>query len=149
VSSGPDARAHGARRRAREVAFRVAYQADMAGDGYAQAWELRREHEDELTSDQLGLITDVVGLLESSALQIDDELRSAIEQRWDVARLAATDRAVLRVAVAELLARPGSPARVVLDEAIEIARTFGSEESGRFVNGVLDRAARHLRPAEF
>ena len=138
-----------ARRHAREVAFRVAYQADMAGDGYAQAWELRREHEDELTSDQLGLITDVVGLLESSALQIDDELRSAIEQRWDVARLAATDRAVLRVAVAELLARPGSPARVVLDEAIEIARTFGSEESGRFVNGVLDRAARHLRPAEF
>ena len=149
MSSGSDARAHGARRRAREVAFRVAYQADMAGDGYAQAWELRREHEDELTSDQLGLITDVVGLLESSALQIDDELRSAIEQRWDVARLAATDRAVLRVAVAELLARPGSPARVVLDEAIEIARTFGSEESGRFVNGVLDRAARHLRPAEF
>jgi N utilization substance protein B len=38
---------------------------------------------------------------------------------------------------------------VVLDEAIEIARTYGSEESGRFVNGVLDRAARRLRPAEF
>jgi N utilization substance protein B len=66
-----------------------------------------------------------------------------------MARLAATDRAVLRVSVAELLARAGSPARVVLDEAIDIARTFGSAESGRFVNGVLDRAARRLRPAEF
>jgi N utilization substance protein B len=119
----------------------------MAGDTYAQAWELRREQEDELTSDPLGLITDLVGLLESSAPKIDDELRAAIAQRWDVARLAATDRAVLRVAGAELLARPGSPARVVLDEAIEIARTFGSEESGRFVNGALDRAARHPRPA--
>jgi N utilization substance protein B len=141
--------ATGARRRAREVAFRVAYQADVAGDGYAQAWALRREQEDKLTPDQLELIGDLVALLESSAPRIDEELRSAIVDRWDVSRLAATDRAVLRVAVAELLARPASPARVVLDEAIEIARTFGSEESGRFVNGVLDRAARQLRPGEF
>ena len=46
----------------------------------------------------------------------------------------------------ELLARPDSPARVVIDEAIEIARRYGSEESGRFVNGVLDPVARALRP---
>jgi len=91
----------------------------------------------------------VVTLLETSAPQVDAELQAALEDRWTVARLAATDRAVLRVAVAELLARPGSPARVVLDEAIEIARTFGSDDSGGFVNGVLDRAARRLRPAEF
>jgi N utilization substance protein B len=56
---------------------------------------------------------------------------------------------VLRAAVAELLAHPGTPARVVLDEAIEIARRYGSVESGRFVNGVLDRIARRLRPGEF
>ena len=138
-----------ARRRAREVAFRVAYQADIAGDAYTQAWTLRRESEDKLTADQLELIGDVVTLLETSAPQVDAELQAALEDRWTVARLAATDRAVLRVAVAELLARPGSPARVVLDEAIEIARTFGSDDSGGFVNGVLDRAARRLRPAEF
>jgi N utilization substance protein B len=141
--------ATGARRRAREVAFRVAYQADVAGDAYAQAWKLRRENEDRLSADQLELIGDVVALLESSAPRVDEALQSALEDRWTVGRLAATDRAVLRVAVAELLARPGSPARVVLDEAIEIARTFGSDESGAFVNGVLDRAARQLRPAEF
>jgi N utilization substance protein B len=46
------------------------------------------------------------------------------------------------------VARPGTPARVVIDEAIEIARKFGSDESGRFVNGVLDRIARALRPGE-
>ena len=140
--------ATGARRRAREVAFRVAYQADIAGDTYARAWELQRESEDKLSADQLELIGDVVSLLDSSAPRVDETLQSALDDRWTVARLAATDRAVLRVAVAELLARPGSPARVVLDEAIEIARTFGSDDSGAFVNGVLDRAARRLRPAE-
>ena len=141
--------ATGARRRAREVAFRVAYQADIAGDTYAQAWALRRENEERLSSDQIELIDDVVAQLETGAPRVDEALQSALDDRWTVARLAATDRAVLRVAVAELLARPGSPARVVLDEAIEIARTFGSADSGAFVNGVLDRAARRLRPAGF
>jgi N utilization substance protein B len=138
-----------ARRRAREVVFRVAYQADIAGDTFAQAWSLRREQEDRLSDDQTELVDDVVGALESRGAEIDAALQSALDDRWTVARLAATDRAVLRIAVGELLARPGSPARVVLDEAIEIARTFGSADSGAFVNGVLDRAARRLRPAEF
>jgi N utilization substance protein B len=139
----------GARRRAREVAFRVAYQADLAGDAYPLAWNLRREHEEQLTQDQTELIEEIIAALAARGPEIDAELQAAMEDRWPMARLAATDRAVLRVSVAELLARAGSPARVVLDEAIDIARTFGSAESGRFVNGVLDRAARRLRPAEF
>ena len=142
--SGPAA---GSRRVAREVAFRVAFQADVAGDAYPFAWSLRRE-EETLTPDQVELIEDLVKTLEGQGAAIDERLRAAAEH-WPLQRLAATDRAVLRVAVAELLARPGSPARVVLDEAIEIARRYGSAESGRFVNGVLDRAARELRPAEF
>ena len=141
--------ATGARRRAREVAFRVAYQADIAGDAYARAWELRRDSEEKLSADQLELIDDVVAMLDTGATRVDETLQGSLDDRWTVPRLAATDRAVLRVAVAELLARPGSPARVVLDEAIEIARMFGSDDSGAFVNGVLDRAARRLRPEEF
>ena len=142
--SGP---ATGTRRRAREVAFRVAYQADVAGDSYSFAWSLRRD-EESLSDDQRELVEDLVRALEGRGAEIDEQLRAAAEH-WPLRRLAATDRAVLRVAVAELLARAGSPVRVVLDEAIEIARRFGSEESGRFVNGVLDRASRALRPAEF
>ena len=141
--------ATGARRRAREVAFRVAYQADIAGDSFPAAWELRQTEEERLTPDQVELIEDMVTTLAGRLGEVDAALQGALEERWPLARLAATDRAVLRVAVAELLARPGSPARVVLDEAIEIARTYGSGESGAFVNGVLDRAARGLRPAEF
>lgn len=135
------------RRRAREVAFRVAYQAETAGDTFANAW-LARQEEEKLNDDQRELVGDVVALLESRSSEVDDALRGAAE-RWPLERLAATDRAVLRVALAEMLARPGTPVRVVIDEAIEVARTYGSSESGRFVNGVLDRAARALRPAEF
>lgn len=141
--SGP---ATGTRRHAREVAFRVAYQADVAGDAYRFAWDLRRE-EEALSADQLELIEDVVRELQARGADVDAMLRSAAEH-WPLERLAATDRAVLRVALAELIARPGAPARVVIDEAIEIARRFGSEGSGRFVNGVLDRATRSLRPGE-
>jgi len=136
-----------ARRRAREVAFRVAYQADRTADGYAHVWGLLRE-EERLSGDQAQLIDDVVGALEHGGAEIDRTLREAAEH-WPLERLAATDRSVLRTSIAELTARPGTPVRVVLDEAIEIARRYGSEESGRFVNGVLDRVARRMRPEEF
>ncbi len=136
-----------ARRRAREIAFRVAYQADRTGDGYARAWEGLRAGE-RLSADQEALVAEVVGQLEAHAAEVDRVLESAAEH-WPLTRLAATDRSVLRAAIAELMGRGGTPARVVLDEAIEIAKRYGSEESGRFVNGVLDRVARQLRPEEF
>jgi N utilization substance protein B len=110
---------------------------------------MRRPHEEALKPDQLELVEDVIGALEGRLPEIDAQLQGAMQERWTLVRLAATDRAVLRIAVAELLSRPGTPARVVLDEAIGIARTFGSEESGGFVNGVLDKAARQLRAEEF
>ena len=135
------------RRRAREVAFRVVFQADVARDSYSEAWRARRD-EERLTEDQLALVQDVVGQLERHGPEVDRRLEGAA-QHWPLARLSATDRSVLRTAVAELMGRPGTPARVVLDEAIEIAKRYGSEDSGRFVNGVLDRLARELRPAEF
>ena len=140
-------RAPSARHRAREVAFRVVYQSDLTRDGYGRAWTLRAA-EERLSGDQRGLVEDVVAVLERQSDTVDAAIRGAAEH-WALERLAVTDRAVLRAAVAELIGRPGTPARVVLDEAIEIARRYGSEESGRFVNGVLDRIARQLRPAEF
>jgi N utilization substance protein B len=135
-----------ARRRARELAFRVAYQGGLTGDGYAATW-LAVGAEESLSGDQRELVDDVVGLLETRAAEVDAALVAACAH-WPLERLAATDRSVLRTAVAELMARPGTPARVVLDEAIELARRYGSAESGGFVNGVLDQVARVLRPGE-
>jgi transcription antitermination protein NusB len=135
-----------ARRRARVLAFRVAYQCDVTGDAPLDVWRSLREGE-RLSQDQDELVEDVARDLALRGGEVDAALRAALDT-WPLERLAATDRAVLRVAAAELRARPGSPARVVIDEAIEIAREFGSDESGRFVNGVLDRVARAVRPGE-
>lgn len=74
---------------------------------------------------------------------IDGLLASAL-QNWDLRRLGAVDRAVLRVAVGELLAHRDIPAAVTINEAIEIARSLGSAESARFANGVLDRVRREI-----
>jgi N utilization substance protein B len=135
------------RRRARELAFRVVFQADVAGGTLAEAWALRRE-EERPGRDASELVEAVIAVLDARREEVDEILRASAEH-WTIERLAATDRAVLRAAIAELIARPGTPARVVLDEAIEVAKRFGAEESGRFVNGVLDRAAKRLRPQEF
>jgi N utilization substance protein B len=134
-----------ARRRAREVAFRLAYQTDVM----AESWDKTAAALDDerLSADQRELVEDVLGVLRRQGAAVDDHIRGAAEH-WELERLAATDRSVLRIAIAELIGRPGTPVRVVLDEAIEIARRYGGEESGRFVNGVLDRAAKTLRPAE-
>lgn len=135
-----------ARRRAREVAFRLAYQADVMAEGFETDWRARCA-EERLGPDQSELVADVLGVLGRRDVEVDELLQSAA-RNWELDRLAATDRSVLRIATAELIGRPGTPARVILDEAIEIARRFGTEESARFVNGVLDQVARSLRPGE-
>ena len=135
------------RRRARELAFRVIFQADVAGGTLSETWALRQE-EERPGKDARALVGDVIAVLDSRREEVDEVLGRCAEH-WTLERLAATDRAVLRAAIAELLARPGTPARVVLDEAIEVAKRFGAADSGRFVNGVLDRAAKLLRPGEF
>jgi len=136
-----------ARRRAREAAFRVAYQADVAGDRYAEAWATRRE-EERLSEDQAGLVADLVKVLEQQGPEVDAAITGSAAH-WPLERMAATDRSVLRLAVAELMGRPGTPVRVVIDEAVEIARRYGSDASPSFVNGVLDAVGRRLRPDEF
>jgi len=85
-------------------------------------------------------------LLDHSAARIEeiDKLLAAALQNWDLKRLGAVDRAVLRVAVAEMLAHPDIPAAVTINEAIEIARSLGSAESARFANGVLDRVRKEM-----
>lgn len=65
---------------------------------------------------------------------------------WTMARMAQVDRTVLRIATFELLERPDVPVAVVLDEAVELAKRFSTDDSGRFVNGVLAAISRAVRP---
>jgi len=70
-----------------------------------------------------------------------DELIAGASIGWSLERMALVDRLVLRLAVAELLDPDGPPAGVVIDEAVELAKTYSTDESGRFVNGVLSTVA--------
>lgn len=70
--------------------------------------------------------------------RIDGQIRDA-SMKWDLDRMAVVDRNVLRLAVSELTGEEGTPVKVILNEAIELAKRYGGEESGTFVNGILDR----------
>ena len=76
-----------------------------------------------------------------------DEVIAGSARRWKLDRMATVDRNVLRLAVHELLGHDAPP-RVVIDEAIEIAKKYGSEDSGGFINGILDDVHRRVREGE-
>jgi len=73
----------------------------------------------------------------------DEQIKKA-SQNWRLERMTRVDRNVLRMGAWELLERNDVPRAVILDEAVEVAKRFGTEESGAFVNGVLDRIAENL-----
>jgi N utilization substance protein B len=77
--------------------------------------------------------------------EIDTCIRQTAEN-WELRRMATVDRNVLRVAVGEMMMNPETPANVIVNEAVDIAKEFGSRESGGFINGVLDGIVRALRP---
>lgn len=79
----------------------------------------------------------------SDAQKLDERIRAA-SQNWRVERMARIDRNALRLGAYELLTRTDVPRAVILDEAVELAKRFGGEESSKFVNGVLDRIADDL-----
>jgi N utilization substance protein B len=73
-----------------------------------------------------------------------DELIAAHARNWRIERMPVVDRLVMRLAIYELLARPDTPAAVVINEALELARTFSGEEAVPFINGVLDAVKQAL-----
>ena len=80
-----------------------------------------------------------------NALPEIDAIITAHAQNWRIERMVVIDRIVLRLAIYELLAEPETPARVVINEAIELARTYSGDEAVPFVNGVLDSVRKELK----
>jgi N utilization substance protein B len=91
-------------------------------------------------------VLDVVRGVEAERARID-ELIAAHAIGWTMDRMPAVDRALLRMATYELMARPDVPTAAVISEAVELATQYSTEESGRFVNGVLATIAAITRPA--
>jgi N utilization substance protein B len=85
--------------------------------------------------------------VEASREAIDASIESNA-RGWALDRMPALDRAILRLAIYELMSRPEVPIAVVIDEAVELAKRFSTDDSGRFVNGVLAAVAKQTRSAE-
>ena len=131
----------GSRRKAREFALQMLFQEDLTAQGADEIresfWLSRRTDADTRQFAQ-GLL--VVSLEHRS--QIDEQIKRCSEH-WRLERMAAVDRNVLRLAVTEFL-HFDTPAVVVIDEAIELARKFGGQDSAEFVNGILDAIRKDL-----
>jgi N utilization substance protein B len=133
----------GTRRKSRELALQMLFQADM---GRQSAAEVRRT----FWAERNNVAADVRGFAEDifrAALERGADIDALIErhaEHWRMDRMAAVDRNIMREAVAELLGYPATPRAVVINEALEIARKFSSPESVQFINGVLDSIGREL-----
>jgi transcription antitermination protein NusB len=139
----------GSRRAARELALQALYQVDLLGDGEQERRSLALfwEHFDPAADPEArGFARELVEGVRDSLERIDGLIAGAAEH-WRLPRLSRVDLNLLRLATFELIGRQEIPASVTLNEAIEIARRFGSEESAAFVNGVLDHIARQVGAA--
>jgi len=125
------------RSRAREIVLQVLYQNELNPDQpdliRTRFVEARLGHNDKLVAFAKSLIEGVREHRE----KLDEELKKTA-RNWRLSRMATTDRNVLRLGAYELLFTD-APGRVVINEAIELARRYGSDNSSKFVNGVLDR----------
>ena len=131
----PDGRGHARRRAARRQAVDLLYQADLMGRAPSEVlkeWRAagRRVHP---------YAAELIAGVERSLPEIDRRLGMYSEE-WTVSRMAAVDRTILRVASFEL--RSGLAPAVAIDEAVRAAKALSTEDSGRFVNGLLGRVAR-------
>jgi transcription antitermination protein NusB len=143
---------------ARVAAVQALYQIEMSGLPAEQVISEFRNHRPVVETDSedggtgarpdAKLFAAITAAASVRRGEIDELIKPALAEGWAIERLDAVMRAVLRAGVGELLDLPDVPARVAINEYVEVARAFlGAKETG-FVNGVLDRLARRLRPDE-
>lgn len=123
---------------ARERALYLLYEAHSKGIAPAATIDIQVLEPDELTQE---LVRGVDGNLPRL-----DELIAAKAKGWTLTRMPVLDLSVMRLAVFELIERPHVPTAVVLNEAVELAKRYSTDDSGRFVNGVLAAIAADVRP---
>lgn len=125
------------RRRARRQAIEICYQADVLGEHPVEVLETWEEAGRKISPFARELVAGVAEHREEL-----DRLIASHSEGWSVARMPSVDRTILRVGCYELVYRPDVPPAVAIDEAVEAAKELSTEDSGRFVNGVLGGIAR-------
>jgi len=145
-----------ARRKARELAFRTLFQSERGGTPVLEVWRQVREEALEEPEPEVdaaygeGLDTPALDFAQTLVRayaehrdEVDGELADLISG-WSFGQMAQTDLNVLRLAVTEMRYGPPGPPEVAIEMAVRLAKKFGGEESGRFVNGVLAKLFRRL-----
>ena len=129
----------------REAVFKAIFQMDFTGQDPEEALEdfMEEWFDEKLREDARRYARGIKGNIE----RIDEIISSKLEN-WKFERLSSVDRNVLRLGTYELLYEMDVPIEVTLDEMIELAKKYGTENSGKFVNGVLDRIAKEYAPEE-
>ncbi len=125
----------GARHKAREIALQVLYEIDSVGHKPEETLERvlsRIEASEDTTNFAIELVTGVINNRE----QLDQNIRD-FAPAWPLDQISIIDRNILRLAIFEILHDNKIPVKVAINEAVELAKTFGSNNSSRFVNGVL------------
>ena len=128
----------GTRRQARELALSLLYEADTKDTPPDVVLK-------EFPIDPDPFAADLIAGVGEHQAEIDEIIRRFAKD-WTLERMPVVDRNLLRVGVYELVHRPDVPTAVVISEAVELARRYSTEESGRFVNGMLGRIAEEARP---
>jgi transcription antitermination protein NusB len=129
------------RRGSRRQAIDVLYQADITGRDprlVLVEWHVAGRELDPFAEELVEGVT--------ANREAIDEVLSAHSEHWKLDRMASVDRTILRLAIFELLHRPDVPAGAAIDEAVRAAKELSTEDSGRFVNGVLGKIAQELEP---
>jgi N utilization substance protein B len=132
------------RTKARERALQALYQIDVAAEGIDEALARFWKSFEPVEREVMALAESLVRGVAEHRRAIDEEIER-VSSNWRLDRMAKVDRNVLRLATYELL-RTDVPVKVAINEAIELGKKYGSESTGAFVNGVLDRIASGLPP---
>jgi transcription antitermination protein NusB len=133
----------GTRRKSRELAMQMLFQGDLGKQKPEEVEELFWESREDVDDETRGFATDLHRL----ATTREDEVDKLIEkhaQNWRLERMATVDRNLLRAATAEMLGFPKTPAAVIINETLEIAKRYAAPESMNFLNGVLDAIGQDL-----
>lgn len=128
------------RRLARQIAFQTLFQIDLSKDDPETALQQRLDEVD-LSPDNRDYVKTVVRGVQQQKSALDAQI-GAISKSWEVHRLGYIDRSILRLAIYEIVFMDAIPVGVAVNEAVELAKEFGDDESPRFVNGLLGTVVR-------
>ena len=135
------------RTQGRESALKVMYQKEMTGEKADDALRHFFESQPKMEKELRVFIESLVAGVEKNTVDLDKKVEAVVEN-WSMSRIAVLDRNILRMALYEMTEMMDTPQKVVVNEAVNLAKKYSGENSGKFVNGILDKLMRKTPDSE-